>query len=55
VSLKKALGKILVCLVLQVGALGGAPIRQEEIEQLMQMSEPCVTQALRRKEDEPVE
>lgn len=49
-SLKKILGKVFVYLVLEMGALSGAPIRQEEIEQLMKMSEPCVTQTLKRKE-----
>ena len=45
-SWKKVLAKIFVCMVLEVGVLSGAPIRREEIEQLMQMSEPCVVQTL---------
>jgi hypothetical protein len=40
-----------VCLVLQIGALSGA-VRTEEIEQLMKMSEPCVTQTVGKDKDE---
>ena len=46
-SIRKILGKVFVCLVLQVGAFSGQ-VRPEEIEQLMKMmSEPCVTQTVR--------
>jgi hypothetical protein len=36
VSLKKRLRTLLVCALLQVGALQGAPMRPEQIEELMQ-------------------
>ena len=34
-SLKKSLGKVLICLCLEIGALMGVPMRPDEIEQLM--------------------
>jgi hypothetical protein len=46
--LLKIMGKVFLCLVLEMGVLSGARIRPEEIEQLMKMSEPCVIQTMRR-------
>lgn len=48
-SFSRVLGRILVCLVLEMGALSGA-VRPEDIEQIMKLSEPCVTQTLGKKE-----
>ena len=45
-SLKKLLGKVLIYVFLEAGALCGVPISPEEIERLMQMSDTkvvCVT------------
>jgi hypothetical protein len=54
VSLKQILGKVFLCLVLQMGVLGGASMRPEDIEQLMKMSEPCVVQVMsKEKVDDP--
>jgi hypothetical protein len=50
VSLKRILGKTLVYLVLEVGALCGVPMRPDEIEKIMKMSEPQVTQVARSEE-----
>lgn len=50
-SLRKKLGKIFLCVVLEMGALSGA-VRPEEIEKIMQLSEPVVTQTLRRRNEE---
>ena len=41
-SLKKKLGRILLCAFLEVASLAGARIPPEEIEKLMQMSETQV-------------
>lgn len=42
-SIKKKLSKILVCLMLETGAVCGVPISPREIENLMQMtSRPAV-------------
>lgn len=42
-SLKKSLRTILTCLVLQVGVLSGAPMRPEQVRELMfQLSTPKV-------------
>jgi hypothetical protein len=50
VSWKRILGKTLVYFVLEVGALCGVPMRPDEIEKIMKMSEPRVTQVLRSEE-----
>jgi hypothetical protein len=50
VSLKKVLGKTLVYVVLEIGALCGVPMRPDEIEKIMKMSEPRVTQVVRSDE-----
>lgn len=47
-SLRKRLGKLVLCVVLQLGACSGANIRPEDIEQLMKMSQSQVVQVVRR-------
>jgi hypothetical protein len=47
VSLGRCLGKILVYMVLEVGARFGVPMRPEEIEALMRLSEPKQTHVVR--------
>jgi hypothetical protein len=41
-SLRKKLGKLLLCVFLEAAALSGARITPEEIEKLMQMSDTQV-------------
>lgn len=50
-SLSKVLGRVLVCVVLEMGALSGA-VRPEDIEQVMKLSEPRVVQTLGKKDEE---
>lgn len=45
-SFKGILGRVFVCLILQIGIYGGARIPPEEIEQLMKMSQPRVVQTV---------
>ena len=51
-SLKKSLGKIALCLVLEVGALCGVPVRPEEIEEVMKMNQPKIVKVVRNDEGE---
>lgn len=49
---KSWLARVLFCLMLELGALSGAPVRPEEIEALMQAADrPGVVQVLRRESD----
>lgn len=50
-SLKKWLGQALVYLVLEVGALCGVPMRPDEIEQLMKISERSTVQVVQREDE----
>jgi hypothetical protein len=53
VSLKKRLRVVVVCAILQLGLLIGAPMRPEEIEEFMhQMNEPKMAHVLPTKNDE---
>ena|SRR5437867_1163300 len=47
VSLKKCLGRALVYLVLEIGALCGVPMRPDEIEKLMKIADRRVTHVKR--------
>jgi hypothetical protein len=38
VSLRKVLGKVLVLSMLEVGALAGVPIRPEEVQEMMTLT-----------------
>jgi hypothetical protein len=49
-SLKKRLGKVLLYVVLEAGALCGVPVRPDEIEELMNRNLVAATQVV-RKED----
>jgi acetyl-CoA carboxylase beta subunit len=51
----KALGKILLCVFLEVAVLSGARMTQEEIERLMQMGDTQVMFVVRKgdKDDPP--
>jgi len=50
-SLKNCLGKVLLLSFLEVGALCGAPVRPEEIEEIMKMSsQPVVTYVVRNED-----
>ena len=51
-SLRKTLGKALIFGCLEIGAICGVPIRPEEIEALMKMSQPKVVQVVRNDEGE---
>jgi hypothetical protein len=51
-SLKKSLGKVAICLFLEVGAMCGVPIRPEEIEELMKMNQPKIVQVVRNDDGE---
>jgi hypothetical protein len=52
-SLAKRLRAILLCLVLGIGSLMGAPMRAEEIEQLMAaMTQPKIAHTLRAENDQ---
>jgi hypothetical protein len=50
VSLKKSLGKVLICLCLEVGALMGVPMRPDEIEQLMKIADQKIAYVIRSEE-----
>jgi hypothetical protein len=53
VSFKKKCRVLLVCLVLQAGVLVHAPMRPEEIEELMhRMNQPKVAHALPTEDDD---
>ena len=54
-SLKNRLGKLLLLGFLEVGALCGAAIRPEQIEEIMKMSQPAVTYVVRNEDgdDDP--
>ncbi|MCU1231201.1 MAG: hypothetical protein JWO97_4085 [Acidobacteria bacterium] len=49
-SLKKTLGKAMLLGCLEIGALCGVPVRPEEIEAVMKMSQPKVVQVVRNDE-----
>jgi hypothetical protein len=49
-SLKKMLGKALILGCLEIGAMSGVPIRPEEIEELMKMSQPKIVHVVRNDE-----
>jgi hypothetical protein len=50
-SLRNCLGKVLLLSVLELGALCGAPIRPEQIEEIMKMSsQPAVTHVIRNED-----
>lgn len=52
-SLKKRLRVVMVCSVLQFGALIGAPMRPEEIQELMhRMNQPKLAHVLPSESDE---
>ena len=46
-SLKKCVAKALVYMILEVGALCGIPMRPDQIEQLMKITDRNVTHAVR--------
>lgn len=46
-SLKTCLGKVLVYLVLEIGAICGVPMRPDQIEQLMKIADRGVVQTTR--------
>jgi hypothetical protein len=46
-SLKKCLGKALIYLVLEIGALTGVPVRPDEIEQLMRIADQKIVAVTR--------
>jgi hypothetical protein len=50
VSLRKKLGKVLLLGMLQVGAFAGAPVRPEEIEKLMDVSQSKIVRVERERE-----
>jgi len=53
VSLKGRLRTLLVCALLQVGALQGAPMRAEQIQELMrQLNQPKLIHVLPRENDD---
>lgn len=48
VSMKRKLRNLFLCFTLLVGSIGGAPMRPEEIEDLMHiMNQPKITYAIR--------
>lgn len=49
-SLKKCLGKALIYLFLELGALMGVPVRPDEIEQLMKISDQKLAYVIRNEE-----
>lgn len=52
-SLAKRLRAILLCMVLGMGSLMGAPMRAEEIEELMAaMNQPRISQTVRVESDQ---
>lgn len=46
-SLKKSFGKLLICVVLEIGALSGVPMRPEEIARLMEITKCSVGQVMK--------
>jgi len=46
-SLKKCLGKALIYLVLEIGALTGVPMRPDQIEQLMKIADQKIASVTR--------
>jgi hypothetical protein len=46
-SLKKCLGKALIYLVLEIGALTGVPMRPDQIEQLMKIADQKIAYVIR--------
>ena len=54
-SWKKILGKALILGCLEIGAMSGVPIRPEEIEELMKMSQPKVVHVVRNDEGDAKE
>lgn len=46
-SLKKSLGKLLICVVLEFGALSGVPMRPDEIARLMEITKCSVGQVMK--------
>ena len=54
-SWKKMLGKALLLGCLQIGAMSGVPIRPEEIEAVMKMSQPKVVHVVRNDEGDGME
>lgn len=52
-SLKKRLRVLLACVVLEIGLLGGAPMRPDEIRELMhQMNQPTLAHVLPSEEED---
>jgi hypothetical protein len=49
-SLKKCLGKVLIYLVLEIGALAGMPMPPDQLEQLMKIADQKVA-CVKRRED----
>ncbi|MEA2569718.1 MAG: hypothetical protein QOI24_1719 [Acidobacteriota bacterium] len=54
-SWKKMLAKALILGCLEIGALSGVPIRPEEIEAVMKMSQPKVVHVVRNDEGDAKE
>ena len=51
--MRKRLGKTVLCLGLGLAAFGGAPLRPEEIEELLQcMNQPKVAHTISQEDDE---
>lgn len=53
-SWKKSLAKVFLLAGLEIGALMGAPIRPEQIEEIMKLSQPAVIQVMRTDQGEPL-
>jgi len=51
-SLRKKLGKLLLCVFLEAAALSGARITPEEIEKLMQMNDTQVMFVVKKGDDD---
>lgn len=51
--MKKILARILVLAVLQLGALGGVPMRPDEIEKLMNVMHRTKIEHVVKKDDPP--
>ncbi len=52
-KLRSMLGKVFILGVLEVGALCGVPIRPEQIEQVMKLSESAIVVVVRNDDLEP--
>jgi hypothetical protein len=50
VSVRKKLGKVFLCLVLEAGALCGVPVSTREIENLMQMTAKAKIERVQKNE-----